>query len=113
MTDEIVTAVRSGWPGGMKCRPARSPAPVGHRGAGELGVVVAAQHSRIAPVDGEAVEFVDQVSSDDVALGRATEAFMRTPRLRQVSWIRCPDASRVTVDMPATIGTVQTSHFSS
>ena len=42
--------------------------PVGHRGAGELEAVVAPQHGRIAPVDGEAVEFVDQVSSGDVAL---------------------------------------------
>jgi hypothetical protein len=33
-----------------------------------LGAVVAAQHGRIAPVDGEAVEFVDQVSSGGVAL---------------------------------------------
>jgi hypothetical protein len=49
--------------------------PVGHRGAGELGAVVAAQHGRIAPVDGEAVEFVDQVSSGDVALDQAAEAF--------------------------------------
>jgi len=49
--------------------------PVGHRGAGELGAVVAAQHGRIAPVDGEAVELVDQVSSGDVALDQAAEAF--------------------------------------
>src|SRR5918995_4501300 len=49
--------------------------PVGHRGAGELGAVVAAQHGPIAPVDGEAVEFVDQVSSGDVALDQAAEAF--------------------------------------
>jgi hypothetical protein len=61
----------------MKCRPTRFAGPVGHRGAGELGAVVAAQHGRIAPVDGEAVEFVDQVSSGDVALAldQAAEAF--------------------------------------
>jgi hypothetical protein len=47
--------------------------PVGHRGGSELGAVVAAQHGRIAPVDGEAVEFVDQVSSGDVALDQAAE----------------------------------------
>jgi hypothetical protein len=35
--------------------------PVGDGGAGEFGAVVAAQHGRIAPVEGEAVEFVDQV----------------------------------------------------
>jgi sugar/nucleoside kinase (ribokinase family) len=48
--------------------------PVGHRGAGELGAVVST-HGRIAPVEGEAVEFVDQLSSGDVALDQAAEAF--------------------------------------
>jgi hypothetical protein len=47
--------------------------PVGNRGAGELGAVVAAQHGWMAPVDGEAVEFVDQVPSGDVALDQAAE----------------------------------------
>jgi hypothetical protein len=44
----------------------------------------------MAPVDGEAVEFVDQVSSGDVALDQAAEAFTGAPR----SCKGCAPASR-------------------
>jgi hypothetical protein len=73
LNDSIAVAPRlAGWD---EVQADAFAGPVGHRGAGELGAVVAPQHSRIAPVDGKAVEFVDQVSSGDVALDQAAEAF--------------------------------------
>jgi hypothetical protein len=77
--------------------------PVGHRGAGELGAVVAAQHGRIAPVDGEAVEFgrssvVRSLPSDKVAALIAPtlqryfmepcEVCSATSDCHQSSWVR-------------------------
>jgi hypothetical protein len=42
--------------------------PVGHHGARELGSVVAAQHGRVAPYGGKAVQFVDQDFAGDGAV---------------------------------------------
>ena len=43
--------------------------PVGHCGAGELRAVVAAQHGRIAPVDGDAVELIAHSPSSSSSAG--------------------------------------------
>jgi len=48
---------------------------VGHRGARELGAVVAAQHGRVATHGRDAVEFVDEVVAGDGALDESAEAF--------------------------------------
>src|SRR5947208_14752125 len=73
--ERLDVAVAPGLAGWDEVQADAFAGPVGHRGAGELGAVVAAQHGRTAPVDGEAVEFVDQESSGDVALDQAAEAF--------------------------------------
>jgi hypothetical protein len=49
--------------------------PVSHRGAGELGAVVAAQHGRVATHGRDAVQFIDQVLTGDRAIDQAAEAF--------------------------------------
>jgi hypothetical protein len=49
--------------------------PVGHRGAGEFGAVVAARHGRVAAGGGETVEFVDQDVTGDGSVDQPAEAF--------------------------------------
>jgi hypothetical protein len=48
--------------------------PVGHRLAGQLGAVVAAQHGWVAAGQCQAVQFVDQGVGGDAALDQAGEA---------------------------------------
>src|SRR3954451_22752677 len=47
---------------------------VGHRGAGQLGAVVAAQHLRVAAVAGQPVKLVDQPVPGEGACDEAAEA---------------------------------------
>lgn len=60
------------WPADRDAPPAA--APVGHRLAGQLGAVVAAQHGWVAAGQCEAVQFVDQGVGGDAALDQAGEA---------------------------------------
>jgi aryl-alcohol dehydrogenase-like predicted oxidoreductase len=72
----------------MKCRPTRSRA---HRGAGQFRAVVAAQHGRVAPLLSEAVQFVDQVVSGDVALDQAAKTFPFVAMQNQYNLLRRQD----------------------
>jgi hypothetical protein len=49
--------------------------PVGHRGAGQFGSVVAAQHDRVAALVGDPVQFVDQLVAGDRAGHQPAQTF--------------------------------------
>jgi hypothetical protein len=68
-------AVASGFAGWDERQPDPFAGPVGYRGAGQLGPVVAAHHGRVAAVGGEPVEFVDEPVACDGALNQAAKAF--------------------------------------
>ena len=58
-----------------KTQPDTLPGPVGHRGTRQLRAVIAAQHSRVATHDSEAVEFVDEDMGGDRAIDQPAQAF--------------------------------------
>jgi hypothetical protein len=68
-------AVPPGLAGWDECEPDAFAGPLGHRGAGQFGAVVAAQHGRVATLGGESVELVDDLVGGDGAFDQSAEAF--------------------------------------
>src|SRR5829696_6829760 len=68
-------AVPPGLAGWDERQPDAFAGPIRHRGAGQFGAVVAAQHGWVAAVGGEPVEFVDQLVAGNGAFDESAEAF--------------------------------------